>query len=290
MSIDDVARALADGTRRSILRLVRDEERSSGDLAGQFRTMGRPAVSQHLRVLHEAGLVTIRAEGNRRMYRARTEGLTDMWRYLDEMWTDRLARLKIAAEQTEWPQRRRAQLRASKTSKQSGDPAESNRRKPKPPDEGQAVRDQPTALRTIEQRVRIAATPETVWMFWTDPARLCEGWGIRAEVEPRPGGTFRVIMGDDGPVMSGAFVAVEPFTRLVFSFGWEGNPMGDALAPGSTEVEVTLTAVDGDTDVCLVHRELPGTHADMHASGWSLFVGERLGPAIASWPSVAASS
>lgn len=109
-AVDGVARALSDGTRRSILRLVRDDERSAGDLAEQFRAMSRPAVSQHLRVLHEAGLVTIRPDGNRRMYRARTEGLADMWRYLDEMWTDRLGRLKVAAERAEWPERQRRQV------------------------------------------------------------------------------------------------------------------------------------------------------------------------------------
>ena len=107
-AIDDVARALADSTRRSILRLVRDDERSSGDIAQQFPTMSRPAVSQHLRVLHDAGLVTIRPDGNHRMYRVRTEGLADMWQYLDEMWTDRLGQLKVAAERAESPQRQRA--------------------------------------------------------------------------------------------------------------------------------------------------------------------------------------
>ncbi len=138
----------------------------------------------------------------------------------------------------------------------------------------------PPTLRTIEQRVRIAASPETVWSFWTDPARLCEWWGIRAEVEPRPGGIFRVVMSADAPVMSGTYVTLEPFTRLVFTFGWEGNPMGDALAPGSTQVEVTLTAVNGDTDLLLVHREVPAPYADEHAKGWALFVGERLPTAV----------
>ena len=141
--------------------------------------------------------------------------------------------------------------------------------------------DRPDTLRSIEQRVRIAAAPETVWAFWTDASRLCEWWGVRAEVEPRPGGAFRVVMGDDGPVMSGAYVTLEPFSRLVFTFGWEGNPMSDALAPGSTEVEVKLTPVNGDTDLLLVHRELPATHADEHAKGWALYVGERLGTAAA---------
>jgi DNA-binding transcriptional ArsR family regulator len=105
--IDVVAQALADNTRRSILRLVRDDERSAGDIAAEFPTISRPAVSQHLGVLHDAGLVSVRRDGNHRMYRTRTEGLAEMWRYIDEMWTDRLARLKLAAERAEWPERQR---------------------------------------------------------------------------------------------------------------------------------------------------------------------------------------
>lgn len=140
--------------------------------------------------------------------------------------------------------------------------------------------DHPETPRTIEQRVRIAASPETVWTFWTDASQLCEWWGIRAEIEPRPGGIFRVIMDADGPAMSGTYITLEPFSRLVFTFGWEGNPMGDALAPGSTQVEVTLTPVNGDTDLVLVHREVPATHADEHAKGWALYVGERLAKAV----------
>jgi DNA-binding transcriptional ArsR family regulator len=97
-SIDLVARALGDGTRRGILRLVRDDEMPAGELAREFAGISRPAVSQHLRVLHEAGLVTIRREGNRRLYRARTEGLAEVWQFIDDMWSDRLARLKRAAE------------------------------------------------------------------------------------------------------------------------------------------------------------------------------------------------
>lgn len=96
--LDAVAQALADGTRRGLLRLVRDTERAAGDLAAAFPSMSRPAVSQHLRVLHDAGLVSIRPSGNQRLYRARTEGLAEVWRFIDEMWADRLSRLKGAAE------------------------------------------------------------------------------------------------------------------------------------------------------------------------------------------------
>ena len=99
--LDSVAHALADGTRRGLLRLVRDSERPAGELAAAFPQMSRPAVSQHLRVLHDAGLVSIRPDGNRRFYRARAEGLSDVWQFVDEMWTDRLARLKAVAERAE---------------------------------------------------------------------------------------------------------------------------------------------------------------------------------------------
>lgn len=99
--IDAVAHALSDGTRRGLLRLVRDDERPAGDLAAAFPHMSRPAVSQHLRVLHEAGLVSVRPDGNRRLYRAQGEGLTEVWQFIDEMWTDQLAKLKRAAELAE---------------------------------------------------------------------------------------------------------------------------------------------------------------------------------------------
>jgi DNA-binding transcriptional ArsR family regulator len=109
--LDAVARALADGTRRGLLRLVRDDERSAGALAAAFPAISRPAVSQHLRVLHHAGLVTMRRDGSRRLYRARREGLADVRRFLDEMWSDRLARLKVAAERAEQTERQRTHRR-----------------------------------------------------------------------------------------------------------------------------------------------------------------------------------
>jgi len=99
--IDLVAHALADGTRRSLLRLVRDDERAAGDLASAFPQMSRPAVSQHLRLLQRAGLVSVRPVGNRRLYRANADGLSEMGQFIDDMWTDRLARLKAVAERAE---------------------------------------------------------------------------------------------------------------------------------------------------------------------------------------------
>jgi DNA-binding transcriptional ArsR family regulator len=105
--VDDSLRAVADPTRRAILRLVRDGELAAGEIARHFPTISRPAVSQHLRVLTSAGLLEVRPDGNRRLYRWRPEGLRDAAAFVQEMWSGRLARLKIAAERDERPARAR---------------------------------------------------------------------------------------------------------------------------------------------------------------------------------------
>ena len=93
-------KAIAEPRRRAILELVRDEERSAGEIASHF-DVTRPAVSQHLSVLKEAGLVSERRNGTRRLYRARPEGLTGLRAFLDEFWDVRLEALKREAEREE---------------------------------------------------------------------------------------------------------------------------------------------------------------------------------------------
>jgi DNA-binding transcriptional ArsR family regulator len=93
-------KAIAEPRRRAILRLVSDTELSAGSIATHF-DVTRPAVSQHLSVLKEAGLVTERRNGTRRLYRARPEGLLEVRAFLDEFWGDRLETLKREAEREE---------------------------------------------------------------------------------------------------------------------------------------------------------------------------------------------
>jgi DNA-binding transcriptional ArsR family regulator len=93
-------RAIAEPRRRSILRLVADRELSAGEIAAQF-DVTRPAVSQHLTVLREAGLLTERREGTRRLYRVRPEGLAGLREFLAEFWDEGLDALKAAAETEE---------------------------------------------------------------------------------------------------------------------------------------------------------------------------------------------
>ena len=109
--MDRALRAVADPTRRAILRLVREQELPAGEIAGRFPDLSRPAVSQHLRVLADAGLVVVRPEGNRRLYRARPDGLRDAAAFIAGLWSDRLADLQAAAEREEWPRRARQRRR-----------------------------------------------------------------------------------------------------------------------------------------------------------------------------------
>ena len=98
MGADSVLHALADPRRRAILHLVRDTERPSGEIAAHFPDVSGPAISQHLRVLREAGLVRERRQGTRRLYRARPEGLAELRAWLRDFWDEGLLRLRDAAE------------------------------------------------------------------------------------------------------------------------------------------------------------------------------------------------
>ncbi len=93
-------KAIAGPRRRQILTLVRDGELSAGEIAAHF-DVTRPAVSQHLNVLKEAGLVSERRNGTKRLYRARPEGLAQLKAFLEEFWGDRLEALKREAEREE---------------------------------------------------------------------------------------------------------------------------------------------------------------------------------------------
>ena len=93
-------KAIAAPRRRQILSLIRAEELSAGEIAAQF-DVTRPAVSQHLNVLKEAGLVSERRNGTRRLYRARPEGLAQLKAFLEEFWDERLGALKREAEEEE---------------------------------------------------------------------------------------------------------------------------------------------------------------------------------------------
>jgi DNA-binding transcriptional ArsR family regulator len=95
--MDTMLRALADGTRRQILALVWHGERTAGEIAAEF-TITRPAISQHLAILQESELVSVRRQGTRRLYRANLPAVARLRRDLGMFWDKHLAQLKNVAE------------------------------------------------------------------------------------------------------------------------------------------------------------------------------------------------
>jgi DNA-binding transcriptional ArsR family regulator len=104
--VEAALKAIAAPRRRAILRLVRDEELSAGEIAAHF-DVTRPAVSQDLALLKDAGLVQERRHGTRRLYVVRPEGLTELRAFLEDLWGERLDALKRVSEREERERRGR---------------------------------------------------------------------------------------------------------------------------------------------------------------------------------------
>jgi uncharacterized protein YndB with AHSA1/START domain len=122
----------------------------------------------------------------------------------------------------------------------------------------------------LVREILIDATPETIWPFLTDPDRHVDWLGTVADIDPRPGGTYRVLVGGRNQ-SSGEYLEVVPLEKVVFTFGWEqeGNP----ITPGSTTVEITLHPEGHKTRVQLVHRGLPDDAVADHTGGWDHYLG-----------------
>jgi uncharacterized protein YndB with AHSA1/START domain len=117
----------------------------------------------------------------------------------------------------------------------------------------------------VEVETWVRAAPEVVFSFFTDPDKYPRWQGQKAELDPRPGGRYRVDM-DGTNVARGEYVEVDPPRRVVFTWGFEGSP---GMPPGSSTVEVTLIP-DGDgTIVRLRHTGLPDQDSRaQHEAGW----------------------
>jgi uncharacterized protein YndB with AHSA1/START domain len=124
--------------------------------------------------------------------------------------------------------------------------------------------------RVVEVSVHVAARPETVFRYFTDPSRYVQWMGTDAALEPVPGGCYHVVM-RDGVEAAGEFVEVNPPHRLVFTWGWTHD---HAVRPGTTRVVITLHAEHGGTRVVLRHYGLPDDgQREHHRQGWLLYLG-----------------
>jgi uncharacterized protein YndB with AHSA1/START domain len=128
------------------------------------------------------------------------------------------------------------------------------------------------AADVIEREVRIAARPETVFAFLTDPSKMVRWMGMAALLEPRPGGTYRVAI-NERIVARGQYVEVIPPRRIIFTFGWERE---SPVTPGSSTVEVTLIPDGEATILRLVHRGLPAAEVATHTDGWNRYLARLL--------------
>jgi uncharacterized protein YndB with AHSA1/START domain len=123
--------------------------------------------------------------------------------------------------------------------------------------------------RVLEYERRIAASPETVFAFFTDPAKMVRWMGTEAVLDPRPGGVCRINPAGHA-VMSGEFLEVEPPRRIVFTWGWETKLF--STPPQSTVVEVSLTPDGEHTIVRLAHRRLQPGAVRFHQVGWEHYL------------------
>jgi uncharacterized protein YndB with AHSA1/START domain len=121
----------------------------------------------------------------------------------------------------------------------------------------------------LVREIMIDATPDTIWPFLTEAERYVEWEGTQAELDPRPGGIYRVLVAGEHQ-SAGEFVEVVPNERLVFTFGWEqeGNP----ITPGSSTIEITLHPEGTKTRLRLVHRGLPEDAVEPHIHGWTHYL------------------
>lgn len=119
----------------------------------------------------------------------------------------------------------------------------------------------------VDFEVRIAARPEVVFQFFTDPVKMMLWKGVDAALDPRPGGTYRVnVTGRD--TVRGEYVEIVPYSRIVFTWGWEDGP----VLPGSSLVEVSFIPDGEETIVRLRHSGLTEEAVEAHSQGWNHYL------------------
>ena len=122
----------------------------------------------------------------------------------------------------------------------------------------------------LVREIIIDAKPETIWPFLTDPERHVEWQGSVADIDPRPGGIYRVLVGGRHQ-SAGEYLEVVPMEKVVFTFGWEQDD--HPIPPGSTTIEISLHPEGDKTRVRLVHRGLPDDAVSDHGHGWAHYLG-----------------
>jgi uncharacterized protein YndB with AHSA1/START domain len=131
------------------------------------------------------------------------------------------------------------------------------------------------AVDPLCKEVFIDAPPSVVFQFLTDPTKMVRWMGVQAEIDPKPGGIYRLDP-NGRDVIRGEYLEVIPDSRVVFTWGWETpSPGMPAVPAGSTRVEIDLQAEGSGTRLRLIHHQLPPDASERHAFGWAHYL-ERL--------------
>jgi uncharacterized protein YndB with AHSA1/START domain len=126
------------------------------------------------------------------------------------------------------------------------------------------------AAEPIVKEIYIEASPQIVFAFLTDPVKMLRWMGIRADLQPKPGGIY--FLDPNGrDVIRGSYLEVVPHSKIVFTWGYEES--GRSIPAGSTIVEITLAQEGEGTRLRLTHRELPPEARDKHGLGWAHYLG-----------------
>ena len=124
----------------------------------------------------------------------------------------------------------------------------------------------------VTREIEIDASPETVWELLTDPEKITRWKGVHAEFDSRDGGSYRIEV-IPGRTAAGTIVELDPPRKLVYTWGWEGQP---ELPPGASTVEFLLEPTENGTKLTFLHHKLPGLDAaNSHGHGWDHYF-ERL--------------
>jgi len=133
----------------------------------------------------------------------------------------------------------------------------------------------------IERQLFIEARPSTIFSYFTDASKLRLWLGQQAQLDPVEGGRLQIDMNSQDIVL-GAFRSIEPFERIVFTWGWRGS---DSHPPGSSVVEVTLKPEANGTWLHLRHASVPESEQECHLDGWVRNM-ERLRAAVSNEASI----
>ncbi len=244
----DVLAAAAEPHRRRLLQLLASGPRTVNELAGHF-PVTRSAISQHLGVLADAGLVTNTKRGRQRFYTVVPDGMAALRAEIDRFWTTELDHLVADATRMA-------------TAQTPDSPRTAQER---------TMSDETTASKPVEKTALLPVSPDEAFALITEPDLLRRWQTVTARVDLWAGGTYRWTV-VPGFAAAGTFREVDPGRRLVFGWGWAGSP---DLPPDASTVTITLEPVEGGTLVRLVHEGLDEQQAASHGEGWSHYL-ERL--------------